>query len=299
MPCRSPQPTRSSRSVTSPAKRCERPARRCERPAKRCERPAKRCERLAKRCERLAKRCERLALARVRYTAARPGQGELDARRVALLEDALETWQEIPFGGEAGLEAFFEESWALYVLDESPRALGHIHGLLAPQLRERPHPEALVLRATIYFEHCRFEAARHTVDDFHARFDPLLAELEQLEDSLAETDMAYAWLESVRSGRSPLRGEAGEVVRAALDDRELARLVVSVRAIEAEGERLAHAPSEIREGSLGMRIAQELALARSDLCVRRGAGAPAALMSSSCRPMSSCLEGPAPRSVGR
>ncbi|MFN7700561.1 MAG: sigma-70 family RNA polymerase sigma factor [Deltaproteobacteria bacterium] len=205
----------------------------------------------------------RLALARVRYTAARPGQGERASRRVALLEDALETWQEIPFGGEAGLEAFFEESWALYVLDDSPRALGHIHGLLAPQLRERPHPEAQVLRATIYFEHCRFEAARHTVDDFHARFDPLLAELEQLEGSLAETDMAYAWLESVRSGRSPLRGEAGEVVRAALDDRELARLVVSVRAIEAEGERLAHAPSEIREGSLGMRIAQELALARS------------------------------------
>jgi hypothetical protein len=205
----------------------------------------------------------RLALARVRYTAARPGQGELDARRVALLEDALETWQEIPFGGEAGLEAFFEESWALYLLDESPRALGHIHGLLAPQLRERPHPEALVLRATIYFEHCRFEAARHTVDDFHARFDPLLAALERVEGTVSETEAAYALLEAVRSDRSPLRGEVAEVVRAALDDRELARLVVSVRAIDAESERLAHGRSELREGSLGMRIAQELALARS------------------------------------
>ena len=210
----------------------------------------------------------RLALARVRYTAARPGQGELDAPRVALLEDALETWQEIPFGAEAGLEAFFEESWALYLLDESPRALGHIHGLLAPQLRERPHPEALVLRATIYFEHCRFESARRTVDDFHARFDPLLAALERVEGSVAETEAGYALLEAVRSERSVLpgdvgRGEASEVVRAALDDRELARLVVSVRAIDAESERLAHASPEIREGSLGMRIAQELALARS------------------------------------
>ena len=106
------------------------------------------------------------------------------------------------------------------------------------------------------------------MDDFHARFDPLLAALERVEGSVAETEAGYALLEAVRSERSVLpgdvgRGEASEVVRAALDDRELARLVVSVRAIDAESERLAHASPEIREGSLGMRIAQELALARS------------------------------------
>ncbi|MBX7192409.1 MAG: hypothetical protein K1X94_10135 [Sandaracinaceae bacterium] len=209
----------------------------------------------------------RLAIARVRYAAARPGSegdgSERDeARRNALLEGALEAWQEVPFGSEAGLDAFFEESWALYLLGESPRALGHIHGLLAPQLRDRPHPEALVLRATILYEHCRFEAARTTVDDFHARFDPLLESLEGFASSLDETEAAYALLEEVRAERGPT-GELGAVVRAALDDREIARLVVSVRAIDAESDRLAHARVELREGSLGLRLSQELALARS------------------------------------
>ncbi|MBN8609035.1 MAG: hypothetical protein J0L92_00485 [Deltaproteobacteria bacterium] len=204
----------------------------------------------------------RLAIARVRYTAARPAETGDDPRRTQLLGDALASWQEIPFGSEAGLDAFFEESWALYLLDESPRALGHVHALLAPQLRGRPHPEALVLRATIYFEHCRFEAARRTVDDFHARFDPLLVGLERTEHEVEAIEAAYALLDAVRSDRGP-RGEIGEVVRAALDDRELARLLVSVRAIDAEEDRLAHAPVAMREGSLGTRIAQELALARS------------------------------------
>ncbi|AKF05151.1 hypothetical protein [Sandaracinus amylolyticus] len=210
----------------------------------------------------------RIAIARVAYTAATPGREGADpARQTVLLERALEAWQRVDFGSAYGPDAFFEESWALYLLGEHPRALGHVHGLLSPQLEDRVHPEALVLRATIYFEHCRYEAAERSVADFHARYDALLEGIAAQERGLDDADAAYALLDAVRSERGP-SGVLGRVLRASFADRAIARQLVLVRSIDAEIARVDRA--SFASTSVAQHVAQELAIQRSLAVTRAG-----------------------------
>ncbi|UJR82219.1 hypothetical protein [Sandaracinus amylolyticus] len=210
----------------------------------------------------------RIAIARVAYTAATPGRESADpARQTVLLERALEAWQRVDFGSVHGLDAFFEESWALYLLGEHARALGHVHGLLSPQLEDRVHPEALVLRATIYFEHCRYEAAERSVADFHTRYDALLDRIGAQERGLDDADAAYALLDAVRSDRGP-SGVLGRVLRTTFADREIARQLVLVRSIDAEIARVDRA--SFAGTSLAARVAQELAIQRALAVTRAG-----------------------------
>jgi len=211
-----------------------------------------------------------LALGRLYYSVAGPGRdgGDLDARS-ELLARAVTAWQRVPFGSEHGLDAFFEESWALYVLGEHARALGHIHGLLSPFFEDRLFPEALVLRATVEYEHCRYEAAEQAVRDFHDRYDGLLDAVEGQERAIGDAPAGFALLSEVRAGRGPT-GLLGRVLQSAFEDRELARQLVHVGSIDAEAARLSAAGAPLRGSSLAARIAQEHAVARALAIERAG-----------------------------
>nr|MDQ3037219.1 hypothetical protein [Myxococcota bacterium] len=211
-----------------------------------------------------------MALARVTYSAAAPGRAEADAARQSqLLTSALDAWQRVPFGSEHGLDAFFEESWALYVLGEHARALGHVHGLLAPQLEDRPFPEAYVLRATAYYEHCRYRAAETAIADFHRRYDSLLTSIAHREQAIDDPGAAYAFLDDVRSGRGP-GGLEGLVLRSAFQDRELARQMIQVRSIDAELARIGASRAPLAGSTLALRLEQELSILRSLAVGRAG-----------------------------
>ena len=98
-----------------------------------------------------------MSVARLYYSLAmQPGVD--DARGSELLGLAIAAWRRIPLSSEYWLDSFFEETWALYVAREYGRALGHVHALTSPYFRDRADPEALVIRAMIYFEHCQWDA---------------------------------------------------------------------------------------------------------------------------------------------
>lgn len=198
-----------------------------------------------------------LSLARLYYSAAESRHAEgNDEREAELLAAALVAWRRVPISSEHFLDAFFEESWALYLAGDDERALGHVFGLLSPFFEDTEHPEAYVIRGTIHFEHCLYDEAEADVRDFHARYDEVLPAL----DDLASMDDAAA-IALHEGGAMTLAGATRSMVAASILDRDALHRSEHVRAIEAE---LARVPdAAFGDGPLGSRLTSELTVGAS------------------------------------
>ena len=57
----------------------------------------------------------------------------------------------------------FEASWAYYMKTLNSKALGNIHTLSAPYFENQFYPEAVLLRAVIYFKYCLYDQAEEAI----------------------------------------------------------------------------------------------------------------------------------------
>jgi hypothetical protein len=157
----------------------------------------------------------------------------------------------------------FEQSWARFQMDEFDRALGNIHTLNAPFFEETFYPEAMVLQAVIYFNQCHYDRAEESVNNFTDVYQPIRDELEtsirQYEDNAA----FFEFLRRVQDNRAELSPEVARIVRDALSDRTVLRNIEYVRILDEEEERLNQMPPAFRNSTVGARILQDVAAARS------------------------------------
>ena len=206
-----------------------------------------------------------LSLARVYYTAANRTDAETGDRTIdgTLLGNAVVAWNNIGTGSEYWLDALFEESWAFFLADEYSRAMGNIHTLFSPYFEDAYYPEALVLKAVIFFSACQVENAEAMIAQFHERYDPVQAELTSTLAQFEDNQQFFEFLQRVRSGDANLSPRIRGVVSSALSDRTLLRHLEYVRLLEAEEARLNQAPDEFKNSSLGSRILQDIFVAKS------------------------------------
>lgn len=207
-----------------------------------------------------------LSLARVYYTAANKvddetGEREVDGR---LLGAAVDAWSRVDVGSEYWLDALFEGSFAFFLADEFARAMGNIHTVFSPYFENSYYPEALVLKAVIFFYNCQMENASAMVMKFHERYDPVQTELQTKLAEFKDNESFYRFLTKVRDGQetrlSPaIRG----IVSTALSDRTVLRHLEYVRQLEAEEAKLKSEPIAFKSSSVGARILQDAALAKS------------------------------------
>jgi hypothetical protein len=122
-----------------------------------------------------------ISLARVYYTAANRINAE-GIRQVdgVLLGNAVEAWNKIDSDSEYWLDALCEESWAFFLADEYSRALGNVHTLFSPYFKESFYPEAMVLKAVVFFTNCQMKNATAMVQLFHEKYDPVKSTLDEL-----------------------------------------------------------------------------------------------------------------------
>jgi TolA-binding protein len=207
----------------------------------------------------------RISLARVYYTAANRTDPETGERVVdgRLLGNAVEMWNRVDQGSEYWLDALFEESWAFFLADEYARALGNIHTIFSPYFDDSYYPEALVLKAVTFFVNCQVENAGAMVARFHERYDPVQVELNSVLTQNEDNTQFYQFLQQVRAGQANLSPRIRGIVSTALSDRTLLRHLEYVRALEGEEARLGQAPAEFKNSSLGARILQDVAVAKS------------------------------------
>ncbi|MCX7807087.1 MAG: hypothetical protein N2515_00640 [Deltaproteobacteria bacterium] len=206
-----------------------------------------------------------LSLARVYYAAANkvdPNTGErnVDPR---LLGNAVEAWNRVEQSSEYWLDALFEESWAFFLADEYARAMGNIHTLFSPFFEDSYYPEALVLKAVIFFSACQIENAEAMINLFHEKYDPVAAELEMTLNQFQDNQQFFEFLKRVRAGEADLPPRIRGIVATALSDRTLLRHLEYVRILDAEEARLERAPPEFKNSPIGDRIRSDILVARS------------------------------------
>jgi tetratricopeptide (TPR) repeat protein len=207
-----------------------------------------------------------LSLARVYYTAANKVDDETGEREVdgKLLGAAVDAWSRIDTGSEYWLDALFEGSFAFFLADEFSRALGNIHTIFSPYFEKTAYyPEALVLKAVVFFYNCQMENASAMVAKFHERYDPVQTELTAKLAQFKDNESFYKFLVGVREGNASLSPVIQPIVASALSDRTVLRHLEYVKQLEGEEKRLKESPPAFKNSSVGARILQDSALAKS------------------------------------
>jgi tetratricopeptide (TPR) repeat protein len=206
-----------------------------------------------------------LSLARMYYTAANKvneetGERDVDGR---LLGAAVDAWSRIDTGSEYWLDALFEGSFAFFLADEYSRAMGNIHTIFSPYFEKSYYPEALVLKAVIFFYNCQMENAGAMVAKFHERYDPVKAQLDKQLAAFKDNQAFYEFLQRVREDKADLDPSIRGIVSSALSDRTVLRHLEYVKQLDEEDDRLKKSPDAFKSSSVGSRIMQDTALAKS------------------------------------
>jgi len=206
-----------------------------------------------------------ISLARVYYTAANRTDPETGERAIdgRLLGNAVEAWNRVSQDSEYWLDALFEESWAFFLADEYARAMGNVHTLFSPFFEDAYYPEALVLKAVVFFTACQIDNATAMVAQFHERYDPVASELQATLGQFQDNLQFFEFLQRVRAGQAELSPRIRGIVSTALSDRTLLRNLEYVRLLESEEARLNQSPPEFRNSDLGARILQDILVAKS------------------------------------
>lgn len=205
-----------------------------------------------------------ISLARVYYTAANrtndAGEREVDG---VLLGNAVEAWTKIDNDSEYWLDSLFEASWAFFLADEYSRALGNVHTLFSPYFRESFYPEAMVLKAVVFFTNCQMTNATAVVQQFHSRYDPVQTKLDELLQKYQDNADFFNFLKGLREGKTNLPKEVRGIITSALSDRAVLSNLEYVKLLESEEKQLSSSPSQFSRSSLGSRILQDILVAKS------------------------------------
>ncbi len=205
-----------------------------------------------------------VSLARVYYTAANKvnaeGEREVDG---VLLGNAVEAWTKLDTESEYWLDAIFESSWAFFLADEYSRALGNVHTLYSPYFKQAFYPEALVLKAVVFFTNCQMSNATAIVQLFHEKYDPVKVKLDELLEKYQDNAQFFEFLKQIREGRATLPAEIQGIVASALSDRAVLANLEYVALLEQEEKNLQKSPEQYRNSSLGARILQDILVAKS------------------------------------
>ena len=178
-------------------------------------------------------------------------------------DSAIESWNHVDVDSEYWLDALFEESWAYFLQQDYPRALGNIHTLNSPFFTTAWYPEALVLKSVIFFSNCRYDESEEVIAQFNERYGDLQPEIERYLQQYQDDTSFFRFLKDVREGHANLPRRLRPVVESAFSDRTLLRNIEYVTQLESEERRHAGMPAAFRNSSAGARIIQDISVAKS------------------------------------
>lgn len=197
---------------------------------------------------------------------------------------ALYYYGKIERGKPQWLEALFESAWANYRIGQYEQALGNLITLSSPFFREEYFPEALILKAVIYYENCRYAESTAIVQEFERRYKPVYDALEDMTKKNMEAADYYAVLADIQKKNRTARkaGQTSDVIlervlKLALSDRDLKNANDSILELENELDALGKRPESFRNSELARHIQDSLKKQRSLLIQRAGLMAKAKL----------------------
>jgi tetratricopeptide (TPR) repeat protein len=191
--------------------------------------------------------------------------------------------QKIERGGVQWLESLFEASWAHYRIGQYEQALGNLITLSSPFFRDEYFPEAMILKAVVYFENCRYREALTIHEDFENIYGPVQRQLEVLLSKNMEAIEYFNVLDEVRK-----KNKAGQklkgtdeilerILNLALTDTDLKKNVDSITELENEMDAIGLKGDTFKYSNLSKKIMEQLKVQRVSLIGKAGLMAKAKL----------------------
>jgi len=193
---------------------------------------------------------EVVRLTRESASSAMPASVRQDLRELAFMQlarihyehrqnrYAIYYYGKVERGNTQWLEALFEASWANYRIGQYEQALGNLITLSSPFFREEYFPEALILKAVIYYENCRYREALMILEDFDRIYMPVHDQLEAIMKNERDASEYYNVLSDIqrkeREGLSSTDLILERILRLALTDKDLKKTNDSILELEAE-----------------------------------------------------------------
>lgn len=179
-------------------------------------------------------------------------------------------------GNTQWLEALFESSWANYRIGQYEQALGNLITLSSPFFREEYFPEALILKAVIYYENCRYRESNLILQDFERTYLPVHDELDGLVKKNMEASEYYTVLADVqKKNKDGLEKNGTDVIlerilRLALTDQDLKKTNDSILELEGEMDLFSNKGDTFKYSELTKQLLEELKVQRTSLISKAG-----------------------------
>ncbi|MBN8231463.1 adventurous gliding motility protein GltC [Corallococcus macrosporus] len=179
-------------------------------------------------------------------------------------------------GNTQWLEALFESSWANYRIGQYEQALGNLITLSSPFFREEYFPEALILKAVIYYENCRYRESNLILQDFERTYLPVHDELDALVKKNMEASEYYTVLADVQKKNKDGLEKNGtdvlleRILRLALTDQDLKKTNDSILELEGEMDLFSNKGDTFKYSELTKQLLEELKVQRTSLISKAG-----------------------------
>ncbi len=189
---------------------------------------------------------------------------------------AIHYLKRIERGTSQWLEALFEASWANYRVDQYEQALGNLITLSSPFFRDEYFPEAMILKAVIYYENCRYRESNMIVEDFERLYGPVQEELARMLERNLDSSEYYNVLAEVQKKnaqggkKEPTDLILERVLRLALTDKDLKKTNDSILELEAELASLSEQSDAFRFSNLVKSLDEDLKTQRTALIGKAG-----------------------------
>jgi tetratricopeptide (TPR) repeat protein len=179
-------------------------------------------------------------------------------------------------GNTQWLESLFEASWANYRVGQYEQALGNLITLSSPFFREEYFPEALILKAVIYYENCRYRESNLILQDFERTYLPVHDQLESLVKKNMDAGEYYSVLAEVqKKNKEGLEKNETDVIlerilRLALTDQDLRKTNDSILELEGEMDAFASRADTFKYSDLSKTLLEGLKVQRTGLISKAG-----------------------------
>jgi tetratricopeptide (TPR) repeat protein len=189
---------------------------------------------------------------------------------------ALFYFNKVERGTSQWLESMFESSWANYRVGQYEQALGNLITLSSPFFREEYFPEAMILKAVIYYENCRYRESSLILQDFERTYLPVHDQLELITKKQMEASEYYGVLSEVQK-KNKEGLEKGEtdailerILRLALTDQDLKKTNESILELETEMDTFGEKGDTFRYSELSKQLLEGLKVQRTHLIEKAG-----------------------------
>jgi hypothetical protein len=143
------------------------------------------------------------------------------------------------------------------------KALGNIHTLNAPYFENQFYPEAVLLRAVIYYNYCLFDQAEEAIADFNDKYGPLQKNLNDIVKKYEDNAEFFTYIQNVRKGKAGLDPQTQRLVMSVLNDKTLLKTFAWVDELDHELQMLQKSDKAWQTTQVAAEVLQELTVQQS------------------------------------